>query len=90
MNDLCRPQTLKLYAQRAGSVRLAPDWFVNKTFYPSRAGVRTRPLINGQAAFDMVRAAMGAARYNIGIITWGFGPVMRFKRPNGPRVGELL
>lgn len=49
-----------------------------------------KPLINGQAAFDAVHAAMEAARHSIDIITWGFDPAMRFKRPDGPRIGELL
>lgn len=90
MSDLYKPQTLKLYAQQAGSVRLTLDWFANKAFYPPRAGVHIKPLINGQAAFDAVHAAMEAARHSIDIITWGFDPAMRFKRPDGPRIGELL
>lgn len=90
MSDLYKPQTLKLYAQQAGSVRLTLDWFANKAFYPPRAGVHIKPLINGQAAFDAVHAAMEAARQSIDIITWGFDPAMRFKRPDGPRIGELL
>ncbi|AJD60788.1 TPA: sel1 repeat family protein [Pseudomonas aeruginosa] len=48
MSDLYKPQTLKLYAQQAGSVRLTLDWFANKAFYPPRAGVHIKPLINGQ------------------------------------------
>lgn len=40
MSDLYKPQTLKLYAQQAGSVRLTLDWFANKAFYP-RARVCT-------------------------------------------------
>ncbi|ERU98985.1 hypothetical protein Q080_02142 [Pseudomonas aeruginosa M8A.1] len=90
MSDLYKPQTLKLYAQQAGSVRLTLDWFANKAFYPPRAGVHIKPLINGQAVFDAVHAAMEAARHSIDIITWGFDPAMRFKRPDGPRIGELL
>lgn len=90
MSDLYKPQALKLYAQQAGSVRLTLDWFANKAFYPPRAGVHIKPLINGQAAFDAVHAAMEAARQSIDIITWGFDPAMRFKRPDGPRIGELL
>lgn len=89
MSDLYKPQTLAVRA--TGRQRPADlDWFANKAFYPPRAGVHIKPLINGQAAFDAVHAAMEAARHSIDIITWGFDPAMRFKRPDGPRIGELL
>ena len=90
MTDLYKPQTIKLSAQQPGSVRLTLDWFANQSFYPPRAGVEIQPLINGQAAFGAVNAAIEGAKRSIDIITWGFDAAMRFKRPDGPRIGELL
>ncbi|MCH4875224.1 hypothetical protein [Pseudomonas sp. TMW22091] len=71
-------------------INLTMDWFANTSYYPPRAGVLTEPLVNGQAAFGAVHDAIENARHSVDIITWGFDPAMRLKRPVGLRVGDLL
>lgn len=65
-------------------------WFSQKSKYDPRPANVVKPLINGEQAFGTVHAAIGAAKKSIDIVSWGFDPSMRFKRPDGPRIGELL
>lgn len=90
MTDLYSPQSIPFDPDAPVSVDLTPDWFANTSFYPPRAGVVIEPLVNGQAAFGAVNDAIDQARHSVDIITWGFDPAMRLKRPGGLRVGELL
>lgn len=71
------------------SANLALEWYAKKA-YPRRANNHIRPLINGQVAFATVAAAIKAAKKSIDIISWGFDASMRFERPGGDRIGELL
>ena len=68
---------------------LAMEWFAT-TGYLRRANNHIYPLINGQTAFATVAAAIGSAKKSIDIISWGFDASMRFQRPGGDRIGELL
>jgi phosphatidylserine/phosphatidylglycerophosphate/cardiolipin synthase-like enzyme len=90
MKDLYSPQSCTVDARQPGTVHLTLDWFANKGYYPPRAGVLIEPLVNGQAAFSAVHEAIENAQQSVDIITWGFDPAMRFKRPGGLRAGELL
>lgn len=90
MRDLYSPQSCTVDSGQPGTVHLTLDWFANAGYYPPRAGVLIESLVNGQAAFSAVHEAIENARQSVDIITWGFDPAMRFKRPGGLRVGELL
>jgi phosphatidylserine/phosphatidylglycerophosphate/cardiolipin synthase-like enzyme len=71
------------------SANLALEWFAS-TGYPRRANNEVLPLINGQQAFASVAAAIKHAKKSIDIVSWGFDASMRFERPGGDRIGELL
>lgn len=90
MKNLYSPQSISFDAEQPGAICLTMDWFANKAYYPPRAGVVIEPLVNGQVAFGAVHDAIEQARHSVDIITWGFDPAMRFKRPGGLRIGELL
>lgn len=90
MKDLYSPETITFDPSFTGTLNLTLDWFANKSFYPPRAGVTVEPLVNGQAAFGAVNDAIDKAQHSVDVITWGFDPAMRLKRPEGLRVGELL
>ncbi|WP_019411695.1 phospholipase D-like domain-containing protein [Pseudomonas psychrophila] len=90
MKDLYSPETITFDPRFTGTLNLTLDWFANKSFYPPRAGVTVEPLVNGQAAFGAVNDAIDNAQHSVDVITWGFDPAMRLKRPEGLRVGELL
>jgi phosphatidylserine/phosphatidylglycerophosphate/cardiolipin synthase-like enzyme len=65
-------------------------WFVEKSKYPPRPGNVIEPLINGERAFRAVHEAIASAKKSVDIVSWGFDPSMRFIRPNGDRLGNLL
>lgn len=90
MKDIYSPETITFDSGFTGTLNLTLDWFANDSFYPPRAGVTVEPLVNGQAAFCAVNDAIENARHSVDVITWGFDPAMRLKRPEGLRVGELL
>ena len=90
MKDIYSPETITFESGFTGMLNLTLDWFANESFYPPRAGVTVEPLVNGQAAFGAVNNAIENARHSVDVITWGFDPAMRLKRPEGLRVGELL
>ncbi|WP_218511014.1 phosphatidylserine/phosphatidylglycerophosphate/cardiolipin synthase family protein [Variovorax sp. dw_308] len=71
-------------------VNLTQPWFTQKSKYPPRAANFVEPLTNGEQAFGAVHAAVSGATKSIDIITWGFDPSMRLRRPDGLRYGELL
>jgi phosphatidylserine/phosphatidylglycerophosphate/cardiolipin synthase-like enzyme len=71
------------------SANLALEWFATRG-YPRRANNEVIPLINGQTAFAAVAAAIKAAKKSVDIVSWGFDASMRFERPGGDRIGELL
>lgn len=90
MKDLYSPQSFTINPRQSGTVHLTLDWFANGGYFPPRAGVTIEPLVNGQVAFSAVHEAIENAQQSVDIITWGFDPAMRFKRPDGLRIGELL
>jgi phosphatidylserine/phosphatidylglycerophosphate/cardiolipin synthase-like enzyme len=69
---------------------LTQPWVSSKSKYPPRLGNVVQPLVNGEDAFGAIHDAIYNAQKSIDIITWGFDPGMRLKRPDGPRYGELL
>jgi phosphatidylserine/phosphatidylglycerophosphate/cardiolipin synthase-like enzyme len=71
------------------SANLALEWFATRG-YPRRANNEVIPLINGQTAFAAVAAAIKAAKKSVDIVSWGFDASMRFERPGGDRIGQLL
>ena len=71
-------------------VKLTMPWFVEKSKYPPRPGNVIEPLINGERAFRAVYEAIANAKKSVDIVSWGFDPSMRFIRPNGERLGNLL
>lgn len=71
------------------SANLSVEWFA-KSGYLRRANNEITPLINGEAAFAAVATAISGAKKSIDIVSWGFDASMRFKRPGGDRIGELL
>lgn len=90
MKDIYASETINFDPGFSGTLNLTLDWFANESFYPPRAGVTVEPLVNGQAAFGAVNDAIDNARHSVDVITWGFDPAMRLRRPEGLRVGELL
>lgn len=72
------------------SAILSMEWYASKSAFPRRANNHITPLINGQAAFGAVYDAIAHAKKSIDIISWGFDAAMRFKRPGGERIGDLL
>ena len=71
-------------------VTLTMPWFSELSKYPPRAANVVNPLINGERAFGAAYEAIKNAKKSIDMIGWGFDPSMRFLRPNGLRIGELL
>lgn len=71
-------------------VQLTMPWFVSKSKYPPRHANLIEPLINGERTFGAVHEAIANAKKSVDIISWGFDPSMRLKRPNGERLGDLL
>jgi phosphatidylserine/phosphatidylglycerophosphate/cardiolipin synthase-like enzyme len=65
-------------------------WFVQCAKYPARNANVIEPLVNGERTFAALHEAIAKARKTVDIISWGFDPSMRFTRPNGERIGELL
>ncbi|MFG0586099.1 hypothetical protein ACF8C1_23035 [Pseudomonas sp. zjy_9] len=90
MTDLYTEHSATVDPKQRNTANLTMDWFSSKGFYPPREGVEVTPLINGQAAFTAVDEAISKARKSVDIITWGFDAAMRFRRPDGPRIGDLL
>lgn len=76
--------------QNKRDVALTMPWFAETSKYPPRAANVVHPLINGERAFGAVNDALAGAKNSIDIISWGFDPSMRLRRPGGKRVGELL
>jgi phosphatidylserine/phosphatidylglycerophosphate/cardiolipin synthase-like enzyme len=72
------------------TANLTPQWFLSESRYSARPNVDIKLLINGEAAFGAVDEAIEAATKSLEIISWGFDPSMRFKRPGGKRIGQLL
>lgn len=71
---------------------ITPRWFVNRSEYRPQAG-HFQLLINGDAAFSSVFAAIAAAKKSVSIICWGFQPSMYFVRGEYGglmRIGQLL
>jgi phosphatidylserine/phosphatidylglycerophosphate/cardiolipin synthase-like enzyme len=90
MTELYAEHSATVDPKQRNTANLTMDWFSSKGFYPPREGVEVTPLINGQAAFTAVDEAISKARKSVDIITWGFDPAMRFRRPDGQRIGDLL
>lgn len=72
------------------SAKLALEWFASNGSYPRRPNNYILPLVNGQQAFTTVAGAIKKAKKSIDIISWGFDASMRFERPGGDRIGEIL
>jgi phosphatidylserine/phosphatidylglycerophosphate/cardiolipin synthase-like enzyme len=72
------------------TANLTTQWFLSESRYPVRPNVDIKLLINGEAAFGAVEDAIVAATKTLDIISWGFDPAMRFKRPGGKRIGQML
>ncbi len=89
-------QKEELFAEGDGftvSGKLSVPWYVNygdEKVYPPRHNNNFELLICGQEAFEAIYNAMENAKATIDVMIWGFDPGMRFVRPHGPRVGELL
>ena len=62
---------------------VTPPWFTGKSRYKPCPHNVIDPLINGQRAFTAVCDALMAATKSIEILSWGFDPSMRLKRPDG-------
>jgi phosphatidylserine/phosphatidylglycerophosphate/cardiolipin synthase-like enzyme len=69
---------------------LTMPWFSEFSKYKPSAANVVEPLINGERTFQAVYKAIEGAKKSIEIASWGFDPSMRFIRPGGLRIGELL
>ena len=74
----------------ASTVNLTLNWYPSDSLSPPRAYCAVEPLINGEAAFGAVADAIENATLSVDIISWGFDPSMRLKRPDGLLLGDLL
>jgi phosphatidylserine/phosphatidylglycerophosphate/cardiolipin synthase-like enzyme len=91
MGDIVIPTEKTVIAlQNKRDVAGTMPWFVERAKYPPRGGTVVHPLINGERAFAAVQDAIEAATHSIDIVSWGFDPSMRLRRPDGKRIGQIL